>query len=195
MASGKFGVNLIFACVAALLALTAATFYSKSIGTGNRLAAVPEPSGGAMPQGSSSGDIAKRLADLEQLAGKDPQNPEYPGQIANIYYDLGQYDKALNFYRRSLTLRPGDPNVETDLATCYHYLGQDDKALETLDKVLEYAPGFSQAMFNKGIVLINGKKNVQGGIKVWEDLLRSNPDFPHKAELEERIGQLKGSAQ
>jgi hypothetical protein len=37
-----------------------------------------------MPQGSSSGDIAKRLADLEQLAGKDPQNPEYPGHIANI---------------------------------------------------------------------------------------------------------------
>ena len=194
MASGKFGMNLIFATVAALLALTAATFYAKSVRTGHRFAEVTVPSG-SMPQTPSSGDTAKTIADLEQLAGRDPRNPEYPSRIGNIYYDLGQYEKALTYYQRSLTLHPGNPSVETDLATCYHYLGQDDKALETLDKVLEYAPGFSQAMFNKGIVLINGKKNVQGGIKVWEDLLRSNPDFPHKAELEARIGQLKGSAQ
>ena len=89
--------------------------------------------------------------------------------------------------------KPGDANVETDLAVCLHYLVQDDKALEILDRVLAYRPGFSQALFNKGTILINGKKNVKAGIDVWENLLRTNPDFARKSELEQRIGKLKGS--
>jgi tetratricopeptide (TPR) repeat protein len=188
MSSSRFVTNLTFACIVALLALTATTFiYINS--------RQPEPI-----QGSSDGksreaaDVANKLADLQRLAVQDPQNPDYRTQIANLYYDSGQYDKAVEFYLQSLSIRPGAPGVETDLATCYHYLGQDDKALEILNKVLEYSPGFAQAMFNKGIVLVYGKKEVKDGIAVWEDLLRSNPDFPQKAEVEQKIGQLKGSA-
>jgi tetratricopeptide (TPR) repeat protein len=189
MASNRFAVNLVFACVVALLALTAAI----SIYTNSNQQAPALESAGSKSQ--EPADTAKKLADLEQLAGKDPKNPGYRAQIANIYYDLGQYDKAVDYYRQSLSLRPGDPNVETDFATCYHYMGQDDKALEILNKVLEYSPGFSQAMFNKGIVLVYGKKNVKEGIAIWEDLLRSDPNFAHRAELEQKISQLKGSAQ
>ena len=138
-------------------------------------------------------DSADRIAALEQLIAREPQNAEYPAQTANLYYDLGQYDKAADYYQRSLRIRPRDPNVETDLATCFHYLGQDDKALEMLDSVLSYNPRFVQAKFNKGIVLIEGKKDIKGGIAVWEDLLRSEPAYSQKAELEHRIQQLKAS--
>ena len=78
---------------------------------------------------------------------------------------------------------------------CLHYIGQSDKALETLDAVLGYSPGFAQAMFNKGIILANAKKDTKGAIRIWEDLLRSNPDYPQRSELEQRIRQLKGSAE
>jgi hypothetical protein len=44
------------------------------------------------------------------------------------------------------------------------------------------------------MVLINGKKDIKGGFSVWEDLLRTDPDFPHREELEQKIRQLKGSA-
>jgi tetratricopeptide (TPR) repeat protein len=156
MDSRRFVTNLVFACVVALLALTAATFVFNN--------------------------------------SKQPENPDYLKQMGNRYYDLGQYEKAVDFYRQSLSIRPRDPSVETDLATCYHNLNQEDKALEILNKVLEYSPGFSQAMFNKGIVLIYGKKNTIDGIKVWEDLLQSDPNFQHKAEIEEKIRQLRGSS-
>jgi len=62
-----------------------------------------------------------------------------------------------------------------------------------LDNVLSYDPGFTQAKYNKGIVLIEGKKDVKGGISVWEDLLRSDPGYRQRAELEQRINQLKAS--
>jgi len=90
-------------------------------------------------------------------------------------------------------LRPQSPSVETDLATCYHLLGQHDRALEILDKVLQYRPHFAQALFNKGIVLHSGRNDLKGAIAAWEELLRTNPNLPQRADIEQRIEQLKAS--
>jgi tetratricopeptide (TPR) repeat protein len=194
MALSKFGVNIILACIVIALALTSVTFlYFNSSRQDVRPAAPQAPGDNSLPENHPPIDTAKTLAALEKMSAADPQNPDFQTQIANLYYDLGQYEKAVAFYQKSLNLRPKDPNVETDLAACFHYLGQSDKALEMLDKVLAYSPGFSQAMFNKGIVLINAKKDIKGGIQVWEDLLRLNPGYPQKADLEQRINQLKNA--
>ena len=192
MALSKYSINLVFAAIVAVLGVTALTFiYLNSTQPDNRAQPAPAP----LPENQPPIDSTDRIAALQQMFAREPQNPEYPSQIANLYYDLGRYDKAADFYQKSLKLRPGDPSVETDLATCFHYLGQDDKSLETLDNVLRYSPGFAQAKFNKGIVLIEGKKDVSAGISVWEDLLRSDPGYPQRAELEKRINQLKASGQ
>jgi tetratricopeptide (TPR) repeat protein len=79
------------------------------------------------------------------------------------------------------------------MATCYHFKGQHDKALEILDRVLRYRPGFPQALFNKGIILQIGKSDNRGAVAAWEELLRVNPEFPQRAELEERIRQLRAA--
>jgi tetratricopeptide (TPR) repeat protein len=196
MALSRFGINLVFACLVATLALTAGTFlYLNRSQPAVAPAATGDSPGSTLPENHPPVDMAERLAALEQMSAKDPQNPDHQTQVANLYYDLGQYEKAAEFYQKSLKLRPKDPNVETDLAVCFHYLGQHDRALETLDNVLAYRPGFAQAMFNKGVILANAKKDNQGAIAAWEGLLRSNPDYPQKAELEQKIRELKGSGE
>ena len=194
MAFNKFGVNIAFACIVLALAVTAATsFYINSKQPAAQTGAMEAPASGTMPADHPKIDISKQVAELSERFARDPQNPEYPAQIANLYYDTGQYETAADYYQRSLKLRPGDPNIETDLAVCFHYTGQDDKALETLDSVLSYSPSFSQALFNKGIILIHAKSDTKEGIRVWEELLRKDPDFARKAELEQKINKLKES--
>jgi tetratricopeptide (TPR) repeat protein len=190
MASGKFGVQFAFAFVAAALALTAAASIYRDWAQPERRPAANRPA-----ENQSSLEEAEMLSAMEQLAAKNPQNPDYWSQTANLYYDLGQFDRAAEYYQKSLDVRPGDPRIETDLATCFHYLGRSDKALETLDKVLGYRPHFPQAMYNKGLILISGKNDVGGAIRAWEDLLRHNPDFAEKEELEQRIFQLKAAVE
>jgi len=188
------GINLIFACVAIALALTAGTFlYMNASQTVVAPAAAGKPQESVLPEDHPPVDAAERLAALEQMSMKDPQNPEHQAQVANLYYDLGQYEKAADFYQRSLRLRPKDPNIETDLAVCFHYLGQDTRALETLDSVLGYSPGFAPAMFNKGVILATAKKDMPGAIVVWESLMRSNPEYARQVGLEQRIRELRGS--
>ena len=191
MALSRFSVNLVFALVVAVLGSTAGVFIYFNSGMPDIRTQTAEDS---RTQGKNlPAETANRIAALQQMSAGDPKNPDYPAEIANTYYDLGQYGKAAEYYQHSLGIRPHDPSVETDLATCFHYLGQDDKSLEILNDVLSYAAGFSQAKYNKGIVLIEGKKDVKGAISVWEDLLRSDPGYRQRAELEQRIDQLKAS--
>lgn len=154
-------------------------------------ASSPFSPGTALPQDHPPIDAASRLALLEQMSRNDPENAEYKIQLGNLHYDMGQYQKAIEAYEDSLRVKPENPSVETDVATCYHYLGQHDRALEILARVLDANPGFPQALFNKGIILQAGKKDVPGAIAAWEALLQREPNFPQKAELERRISELK----
>jgi tetratricopeptide (TPR) repeat protein len=73
-------------------------------------------------------------------------------------------------------------------------MGRHEEALEILNRILDYSPNFPQAMFNKGIVLAADGNDIQGGIAVWEDLLRLHPEFSRSAGLEQKIKQLRASA-
>jgi tetratricopeptide (TPR) repeat protein len=188
----KSAVDMLFGLIVGLLAI--AVLFS-AYANRNRpvvLDAAPAMAENAkLPDGHPPVEAASRIQSLEELTRKDPGNAGYRTQIGNAYYDMGQFQKAAEAYQESLNLRPNDPGVETDLGTCYHYIGQSDRALEILEKVLKYSPSFPQALFNKGIVLLDGKKDAKGAIAAWEELLRANPGFPKREEIEQRIRQLK----
>jgi tetratricopeptide (TPR) repeat protein len=188
----KSHINLIFTLVVLALGMAAV---GPAIMQMKKSSPLPTtaPSQNQLPESHPPIDYSKELANLEQLSAKDPRSPEYQTRIGNIYYDMHQYDKAVAYYQQSLTLQPKNPSVETDLAACFYYLGQYDQALEKLNKVLGYQPNFPEALFNKGIVLIHGKKDEKSGVSVWEDLLRSNPDYPRRAEIQKSIDDLKSS--
>jgi tetratricopeptide (TPR) repeat protein len=193
MSSRKI-INWVFGIVIAALVGTAVTALYLNQGRPSiQEAASSGASTSGLPQDHPPLELLTHLNELEQLSLANPQNADYMTEIGNIYYDLGRYQNALDAYEKSLKLKPRDPGVSTDAATCYHNIGQDDKALELLDEVLRFSPNFSQALFNKGVILINGKGDTAAGIAVWEELLRTNPNFPQRAELEDQIRKFRAS--
>jgi len=188
-------VNLLFGGIVLLLGAIPLVYwlYFHEVSPEVRPAAERPPAQPQLPEGHPPLEYSKELVALEQMSRSDPQNAGYKTRIGNIYYDMGQYQKAIDAYQQSLALRSQNPEVETDMAAAYHYLGQHDKALQILEGVLSYRPHFPQALFNKGIVLHSGKNDVRGAIAAWEELLRTNPDLPYRAKLEQQISQLKSA--
>ncbi len=185
-------MNLIFGSAAALLGGVALfAMYAKRNLPPVLEGPVSAFESGSLPENHPPIDGPARIAALEELSHRNPENPDYKTQIGNAYYDMGQYEKAAEAYRGSLELQPDNPSVQTDLGTSYHYLGRHDQALEIFDVVLKKHPGFAQALFNKGVVLQLGKKDFPGAIAAWEELLRDNPNFPQRADLERKISELK----
>lgn len=193
MTASKKLWNRIFALISIVLLTLAVAFVIKS------QQSAPHPSGqdgtseASAPENNPSSDMTDALLALMQRRAQDPQNADIHTQIGNIYYDQKEYEKAIESYRKSLSIQPNNPNVETDMATCYHYLGKPDEALKLFDHVLQYSPGFTQALYNKGVVLIYDKNDIEGGIRAWEEELKYETDPGRRAQLQQSINQLKSS--
>ena len=61
------------------------------------------------------------------------------------YYELKEYQNALNIFKNIHTKSPKSVPVMMSIAKCYENLGENDNALEFLDKVTDVFPDDEEA--------------------------------------------------
>jgi cytochrome c-type biogenesis protein CcmH/NrfG len=154
------------------------------------------PSGSPQQQSQApqnfSNEQATQILSLEQEVAVNPTNAQAWIQLGNVYFDSNNFPKAIRAYEKSLQLSPGNPNVLTDLGVMYRRNGQSDRALEAFDKAIAADPSHEQSRFNKGIVLNYDMGDREGAVKVWEELLKVNPNAmaPNGQPISEAIKSL-----
>jgi tetratricopeptide (TPR) repeat protein len=75
------------------------------------------------------------------------QNPDVETQntLALTYYELGEYQQAINIFNNLLSKFPENISVLRSLALCYEKLEDNDKALEYLYKLTDIFPEDEEA--------------------------------------------------
>ena len=102
------------------------------------------PTGGqtsAGGAGTTSGQPA--MEQVQQLAAYVRDNPDDARairQLANLNYDISNWQRAAELYSRYLELEGVDFDVMTDLGATYRYLGKPQEALEQFRNVRDVAP-------------------------------------------------------
>ena len=124
---------------------------------------------------------------------KNPSDYDALIQLGNLYYDARQYPSAIQNYERALTIHPENADVRTDMGTAYWYAGNVDKALTEMQTSLKYRPG-SQTLFNLGWIRWQGKADPKGAVEAWEELLKDNPTYPQREQVEQNIAKAKEHA-
>jgi cytochrome c-type biogenesis protein CcmH/NrfG len=158
-------------------------------------AATSQPS--ASPKGNDAeaqASVAQTAAPLLAAVEKDPNDYDSLVKLGNVYYDGKQYQGAIGYYERALKIHPENSDVRTDMGTAYWYAGDANKALETMEASLKYQPGHPQTLFNLGWVRWQGKGDPKGAIEAWQQLLKANPDYPQKQQVEQYIAKAKEHA-
>jgi cytochrome c-type biogenesis protein CcmH/NrfG len=115
-------------------------------------------------------------------------------QVANVYYDGRQYPDAVKYYQLAVKSQPTNADVLTDLGTSLWYMGDADGAIAEFQKALKYRPDHPGTLFNLGVVRWQGKFDPKGAVEAWEELLRRNPDYPQKQEVQDYIDRAKQHA-
>ncbi len=148
--------------------------------------------------GSPHDDPAQMKAMLDQATApllaaiqKDPTDFNSTVQLGNTYYDAQQYPQAIQYYEKALKIQPNNPDVITDLGTAYWYTGDSDQALTRFKQSLKLRPNHAGTLFNIGIVEWQGKMDPSAAITAWEQLLKTNPDYPQKSQVEDFIAKAK----
>jgi len=138
--------------------------------------------------------LAQTAAPLLDAVNKNPNDYDSLVKLGNIFYDGQQYPSAIQYYERALVIHPDNPDVRTDMGTAYWYTGNADKAIAAMQTSLQYRPGHPQTLFNLGWVRWQGKADPKGAISAWEQLLKTNPDYPQRQQVEQYIAKAKEHA-
>jgi len=158
--------------------------------------ASPQKQGG-MPNGSQSPSVEqlKSTADkkAEPLLAKLRDNPNDAAVLAELgktYLYVRDFQRSTEYYERSVKIKP-DPRVLTTLGGAYHLAGADDKAIEAWQRALQVDPHYADALYNIGMVKWQAESDPAAAIKVWTTLLKTNPNHPQRAQIEDMIARAK----
>jgi cytochrome c-type biogenesis protein CcmH/NrfG len=183
-----------------LLGVALGYLFRGSAPAGTAQAAVPAttpPTTGARPQPpdpNAQAALAQATAPLLEAVNKDPNDYDSLVKLGNLFYDGQQFPSAIQYYERALTIHPDNPDVRTDMGTAYWYTGNAEKALAAMETSLKYRPGHPQTLFNLGWVRWQGKQDPKGAIEAWQQLLKANPDYPQRQQVEQYIAKAKEHA-
>lgn len=130
--------------------------------------------------------IQSILMELE----KNPQNVDLLVQAGNAYFDIGQFEKAIIYYKNALTGEPENAELLIDLGVAYFNLGQLDSALVLMQKALHVEESHKQGLYNIGIVYYNLGRMEQA-IQSWNNLIIKHPGSAEAQAAKEFIDQLK----
>ncbi len=146
------------------------------------------------PDANAQAALAQAAAPLLDAVNKDPKDYDSLVKLGDLFYDGKQFPNAIEYYQRALAIHPENPDVRTDMGTAYWYNGDADKAVAELQTSLKYRPGHPQTLFNLGWVRWQGKTDPKGAVEAWEQLLKANPDYPQRQQVEQYIAKAKEHA-
>jgi tetratricopeptide (TPR) repeat protein len=105
------------------------------------------------------------------------RNSDASFNIGKCYFGLGDIDKAIEFYKTTLTLEPNDKYSFYELGYCYASLSAPDKdnALKYYNKAIDQDNNYYEAYFNRGLLYATQFKNLKKGHADLEKSIEIRP--------------------
>ncbi len=146
-----------------------------------------------LPEGHPPINGAAMIRLLEDEAAQNPKDSEPPLKLANLFYDRRQFQQAVEWYEKALTLDPTNVDARTDLGTCYFNLGRPRDALLEFSKSREIDPNHEPTLFNVIVVNLEGSRDLAAAEQAWERLHKLNPSYPSLDRLKQSLDAARAS--
>jgi cytochrome c-type biogenesis protein CcmH/NrfG len=151
------------------------------------------PGGGHMPSLEEMKQMAdKQAAPLLEKLKSEPDNSAALIQVGAIYHTTHQFKEAAAYYEKAVQVDPKNVPTRTKLASSLYRTGDIDGAIAQLNRALSYDPKDANALFDLGMIRLQGKRDGKGALAAWQRLLKSNPQLSagRKATVEKLMADV-----
>jgi tetratricopeptide (TPR) repeat protein len=160
-----------------------------------RVAPAPPPASAAVPNEMPAAPPldTERAETLRKTAEAQPSNAGVRVELANLFYDAQQYDRAVPWYEAALKLTPKNADVSTDLAFCYFSMGQIERALAQIDQSLVMDPKHVKTLLNQGVIRAFGKSDLRGAADSWQRVIAIAPGSEESKRAQQGLDGIRAS--
>ena len=130
---------------------------------------------------------------METLAQRQPGDAAVRTELGNLYMDHERWDEAVRWYREALSIDPANTEVRTDMGACFVHSGRPELGLAEFDTVLKAKPDHRNAMFNRGVALLDLGRQAEAA-DARQALLTRYPDDAQLQRLRARIDEIRAAA-
>jgi tetratricopeptide (TPR) repeat protein len=117
--------------------------------------------------------FTKVLAEYEEVARENADDPAFLYNLGNVYFDMQRWDEAGKKYRAALNLHPGFAAAWHNLGMTCGRAGQPQEAIAAFQKALAIEPN-SSTYYMLGLIYGEGKQ-WQEAAKALSEALRLDP--------------------
>ena len=153
--------------------------------------AVPQ---GAAPAQGGTGPAMAQIEELQRRLQENPNDADAVRTLANLNFDIQNWQRAQELYVRYLEIRPDDPDVLVDLGVTNRELGQFDRALELFHQVQQQNPSHWQSYYNEVVVLAFDLKRFDEAGQALARLRELQPANPDVERLAAAVEQQRNAA-
>jgi len=154
----------------------------------------PVGAGGMAGAGGPGGPPMAEILRLREQVEKNPNDAEALLTLANLNYDIRNWERSRELYERYLTLRPPQPDVLTDLGVSLRGLKRFPEAMARFEEAQRLEDGHWQSLYNEVVVLAFDLKEMGKAQQVLARLRQLQPENPEVAKLAEEVARRSGSA-
>ena len=97
-------------------------------------------------------DTAAEEVQLREAMSRAPNDPSFPARLGTLLAKQNRLEEAMQYFEKTLKLKPGDLVTRRNLAAGYWQLGKLPEARKNLETVLKTNPDDTWAMFLLGTV-------------------------------------------
>jgi tetratricopeptide (TPR) repeat protein len=131
--------------------------------------------GGAAPAGAGAAD-EETLKKLEALGYITPENPDAFNNLGQRYQEQGEYEKAIEQFKKALDINPNFPSALNNIGVCYGRVKRYDLAEASFQKALSLKKNDVYAMNNLAILFLETGK-LEEAARYGEMAVETEPNY------------------
>lgn len=138
-----------------------------------------------------AGSNGAPLAFFEQRVEEHPDDLAARLDLAHRYLDAGMIEESLAEYAVALELDPDDAEAHAHVGIILYLSERPREALDSVDRALTTDPGYPEALFFRGVILLRGLDRPEPAIAAFERYLDAAPFGAERGSAEELIAEAE----